>query len=193
MERTRTDQVSGAISSQPSPLLALFHPDPVEAEQLLEALRVRIIKLLRCRGCTEPDDVWGETVLIVMKKLVEGVRMENVSGFFWRVALVTYQSRRARTRVTLVIDDVPADVIAIPPRLRDDVFLERLKACFQQLKALDRALIAAEVRGENRTDLATRHGVRPATLRVRLHRARNSLRECLERSGIVLEGEARNL
>ena len=181
------------LSTSDDALLALFHQHPVEAAQCVTELRARIIELLRAKGCTNPEDIWGATVLIVLQKSLMPGDVENLEGFFWRIAFRTFLNQRHRARDEISLEDAPVSVLAVCPNLRDHTFFEHLRACLEQLSHAEYALITAESLGEDREEIAKRLHVPRGTLRQRLRRARAKLYDCLERRGVAVNIEAGNI
>ena len=161
-------------------LLAWLDPNREIAGQKYEDIRTRLIKIFACRGCYEPEDLADETINRVTNKLeeIEATFIGERARYFYGVAnkvhleylrkkpapplpAVTNTSEEAERRYRCL--DVCASKLT--PENRELVF--------QYYQEEKRAKI------EHRKHLADRLGIAVNALRIRAHRIRKSLQDCV--------------
>jgi DNA-directed RNA polymerase specialized sigma24 family protein len=170
-------------------LLQWLDADRDNAGRKYESIRVRLIKIFACRGCLEADDLADETINRVTRKLDQ---MNEYSGdpalYFYGVAqkvhLEYLRQNRPRT---------------IPPPMVDTDQIERrhacLDQCLDQLPEEGRKLVLEYYREvkrakiDHRRKLADQLGIAVNALRIRAHRIRLQLQQCVSN---CLENEAAN-
>jgi DNA-directed RNA polymerase specialized sigma24 family protein len=172
-------------------LLAWLDPDRERAGWRYEEIRRRLVKLFTCRGCGEPEALADETIDRVVKRLkeIEASYTGDRALYFYGVANKVYlEYLRRRT---------PAP--PPPPAPSDDVDDEAereyacLDRCMERLPDANRELILRyyeEEKGakiDQRRRLAENLGIALNALRIRAHRIRAVLQECVED---CLEGQA---
>jgi len=162
-------------------LLAWLDPSREEAGRQYEDIRVRLIKIFICRGCNESEDLADETINRVSNKLhkiratYEGAR----APYFYGVAHKVYLEYRRRPPTPL-----------LPPRSDDSELMEQVHACLEKcienLAPDNRRLVRKYYQGEKtakiirRKKLADSLGIALNALRIRAHRLRGTLQECVE-------------
>lgn len=167
-------------------LLAMLDPDRDRAAEMYEIIRRKLIRLFEWRGCEFPEDLADETFNRVAKKLYEGTEIQrDPLGYFYGVAHLVYKEDwRGIARKKKALDSG-----AWPPRQPDeepeDHRLSCLKKCLAQLPADQRHLLLEYHKGEdgnirNRKRLADELGVPINALRIRVHRIRRKLEDCIE-------------
>ncbi|HUS09451.1 MAG TPA: hypothetical protein VMZ30_03210 [Pyrinomonadaceae bacterium] len=161
-------------------LLAWLSPARDEAGRKYEDIRRRLIKIFACRGCGEPEDLADETINRVSVKLKE---LESYSGepalYFYGVANKIHLEYLRQRRVTMA---------AAAPEPSSDIEKEYecLDRCMQQLTPKNRELVLQYYQHEkkakidNRQILAKQLGIALNALRIRAHRIRVSLQECVQ-------------
>ena len=164
-------------------LLAALGPDREQAALQYEQIRRKLVRLFEWRGCAFPDDLADETINRVARKMAEGVRPDNPYGYFCGVAHLVYKEvlrRQAREHAALEAGDWPPFSAGEPAA---DRRLEILSDCLQLLDTDQRRLVLDYHRDENhictRKDLSRELGVRMNALRIRVHRLRRKLEECI--------------
>jgi RNA polymerase sigma factor (sigma-70 family) len=163
-------------------LLGWLDDDPDRAGERYEAIRAKLIKIFVCRGCTTPEDLADQTIDRVAGKVPE--LAPRYSGppepYFYRVAQFIYFEHLRRQR------PAPPPPCAEPAEDREADYA-CLDRCLERLTPADRALIQAYYQGEKglrierRRQLAEQLGIGTNILRVRLHRIRKELRNCVTR------------
>lgn len=160
-------------------LLRWLDSDREKAGKKYEEIRRDLIRKFVCRGCAEAEDSTDETINRVAQKLPEIV--DTYVGprepYFYRVAHYVYLEYIKRLK-GVVLPPQPD-----PP---DEAVFDCLDKCLDKLSKDDRELILmyysqdGQAKIDLRRQLAERLGIEPNALRIRLHRLRRELRECIE-------------
>jgi DNA-directed RNA polymerase specialized sigma24 family protein len=160
--------------------LLWLNPDREEAGRKYEDVRRRLIKLFACRGCSCPEDLADETINRVIFKVPEIVDsyQGDPAAYFAGVARnVFHEFVRRRP-----------DPPAAPPQPQvgqKGRELECLDQCMDHLHPDNRKLILDYHREEkrpkidHRSRLAENLGIELNALRIRAHRIRAILHECV--------------
>lgn len=170
--------------------LAWLDSDREAAAQKYEAIRKSLIMILAWRGCHDAEDLADDTLNRVMLKIddVAPSYVGEPALYFYGVArnvLVEYQ-RRQKLRGPL--PEIGIDETKLKEQLeRREIIYECLSRCLLKLSPNDGELIIEYYRGDkhvkidNRRGLAGRVGIAANTLRVKVHRIRAKLEECIKR------------
>ncbi len=162
-------------------LLAWLDPSPDAAGRKYEVIRLRLIKIFTCRGCSEAEDLADESINRVSQKLQEiGPTYEgDPAPYFYGVANKVYLEHLRRPRVQ-----------PPPPPADDYEDVEQeyacLEKCIENLSEQNRKLVREYYLGEktariiNRKQMADQLGIALNALRIRAHRLRATLLECVE-------------
>jgi RNA polymerase sigma factor (sigma-70 family) len=162
-------------------LLLWLNPDREQAGQKYEEIRRRLIKIFTCRGCYEPEDLADETINRVVKRLkdIEAGFTGDPSLYFYGVASKVHLEYVRRKPVALS-----------PPPRQDSDELEReyecLERCIERLTPENRELVTQYYQEEKRAKidhrkrLAERLGIALNALRIRAHRIRGTLQQCVQ-------------
>ncbi len=172
-------------------LLGWLDNNREQAAQKYEKIRTRLIKIFTCRGCGEADVLADETINRVAAKIIEIA--PSYSGdpalYFYGVAQkVHFEYLRSGP----VLQDQLED--GREPRSRnvmehdDDVEQEYecLDRCMEQLPLESRGLVLDYYRDEKRAKIDRRRklaeelGIAVNALRIRAHRIRLQLQECVQ-------------
>lgn len=166
-------------------LLASLHPDREQAGREYEVIRVKLVKLFQWRGCVSPEDLSDETLNRVAKKIEAGEVIRDVQAYVGGVArLVWLESVKAQRRERLTLDQLPQ--LAKTPE--PDSAKRRLvcfESCLSALSVSSRELIIdyhrkeKSARIELRKRLAEKLGIELNALRIRAHRIRLELENCV--------------
>lgn len=169
-------------------MLAWLDPDWERAGTKYETIRVRLIKILTCRGCPSPEELADETINRVASKVPEivGTWEGDPSLYFYKVAQNIFLEWR---RVNIRQVDVPVEEAQSVPAVAaaSDEIAEHdcLERCLQQLAEGERTLMLeyyrqqGQAKIDHRKKLATEMGIAVNALRIRAHRIRRSLRQCV--------------
>ncbi len=162
-------------------LLAWLDPDRELAGQKYESIRMRLIKIFACRGCYEPEDLADETINRVTNKLndLEGFVGERARYFYGVANKVHMEYLRRKPP--------PPQ----PPPMNDPFEIEKeydcLDRCMQTLTADNRNLVLQyyqeekKAKIEHRKQLADQFGIALNALRIRAHRIRAALQDCVQK------------
>lgn len=167
-------------------LLTWLDPDRDRAAHKYETVRIRLIKIFSCRGCGEADDLADETINRVTSRLSEiaGSYLGDPALYFYGVANKVYlEYLRRRPAIE-------------PPPLRessDEIEDEYacLERCMDELPPESRRLVLQYYQDEKRAKIERRRkladelGIAVNALRIRAHRIRQQLQQCVQ---VCLEG-----
>ena len=161
-------------------LLAWLDPDRDEAGKKYEQIRKRLIKFFECRGRHDAEELADETITRVSRK-VEKIAKDYVGDkalYFYGVAKYVYHEAVRK----------PPPVV-LPPSIVKSEDTEKefecLDQCMEQLSVNNRELMLEyykyekRAKIEHRKALAEKLGVAQNALRIRAHRIRLTLEECL--------------
>jgi DNA-directed RNA polymerase specialized sigma24 family protein len=162
-------------------LLAWLDPDREHAGQKYEEIRARLIKYFVRRGCPISEELADVTIERVTRKV-----RDLAAGYVGDPALYFYGVAH---KVYLEYQKKKPDPLPLPPPDPPD-HLEKndrcLERCLQKLDSQTRNLILQYYKDDRRAkidhrgQLARQMGIPLNTLRMRMHRIRLSLRECVE-------------
>ena len=174
-------------------LMEWLHPDGEQAALEYQRIQRRLIRLFVGRGCPAAEELTDETFNRVSVKVPE---LSNFQGdkalFFFRVAdFVHLEWIKERRRV----DSEPPENKHNSQRrdrvepLPDPYFKEKqdecLKQCMDALPEEKRTLFVEfhekekRAKIEHRKTLASQHGIAVNALRIRAHRIRIQLKQCI--------------
>lgn len=159
-------------------LLCWLDPNRELAARRYEEIRQKLITLFTCRGCHEAEDMADETINRVAAKLPE-IR----SGYEGDTALYFYGVARKVQLEFARRRPVPM----LPVSNEDEALYECLEKCLHQLTAHSREMILQYYQEEKRAKVdqrrwqAQRLGIPINALRIRVHRLRAVLQQCVEK------------
>jgi RNA polymerase sigma factor (sigma-70 family) len=162
-------------------LLHWLNPDRDLAGVKYETIRLRIIKIFTCRGCSAADELADETinrVTLKLKELADSYEGDPALYFYGVANNVFLEYLRKRS---------PPKTL-IPPEPATDVEREYecLHRCMQKLSDGSRKLVLRyyqhdkRAKIDHRRELADRLGIALNALRIRAHRIRKTLQVCVE-------------
>ena len=160
--------------------LAWLDPDRKVAGKRYEDIRHRLVKIFVSRGCHCPEDLADETINRVMVKVreISGDYRGDPGRYFGGVARNVFHEY-ARKRAVPAAQPVPD-----PPEARDQE-LTCLDKCLEGISSDNRTLILRYYEGgkqsriQNRNEMARELGTEPNALRIRAHRIRTALQQCV--------------
>jgi len=162
-------------------LLAWLDTDRDQAGRKYENIRQRLIKIFTCRGRPDAEELADETINRVTLKAPE-VAKEYVGDpalYFYGVAQKIYLES-LRKHLPAVVPAAPAGSDEIE---REHECLER---CLEQLSPGRRELVLEYYQNDKgekidyRKQLAQKLGIAQNALRIRAHRIRATLQQCVE-------------
>jgi len=170
-------------------LLRLLDPDPVRAAKAYSEIRLRLTRLFEWRGARFPEDLVDETITRVARRLDEGIEIhsDDPYRYFCGVAhLVFKEVLRERRRDRKLRDPANWPEATLPEDEPEDPRMGLLQECLDALPPDQRELVLDYHQGEgrdrikNRRVIAERLGVPLNALRIRVHRIRVKLEECVQ-------------
>ena len=171
-------------------LLDWLDADRERAGSKYEAIRLRLIKIFTCRGCSEAEELADETINRVSARVAE--LASSYEGdpalYFYGVSQkvhLEYLRGYHKKQADLAVDSVTLN--AAPISLDDDIEpeYECLERCLEHLPADSRKLVLEyyqqerHAKIEHRKLLATELGIAVNALRIRAHRIRLVLQQCV--------------
>jgi len=172
-------------------VLAWLDADREKAAVMYVQLRHDLAKIFQWNRCIDPEGLTDEVFDRVAKKV--RYLIHTFEGdprlFFYGVArnLIKEVPKKMRTQVSLEDVDLGAAPIKDSrnetAELRDDC----LQLCLKELSSERRELILAyysrekQAKIDHRTEMARQLGISVETLRVKAHRIRSKLEQCMER------------
>jgi DNA-directed RNA polymerase specialized sigma24 family protein len=179
-------EVRGLTSESLDALLAFLDPDRDRAGSQYEVIRRRLTRLFEWRGFGNAEDLADETINRVARRIQEGIEVRSTDpyGYFCGVAhLVSKEIARrvARERAALERDEwQPALPLDEP---EEDDRLACLRHCLERLPDDQRLLVLRYHQEDDhirsRQMLSQELGVPMNALRIRVHRVRRKLEECV--------------
>jgi len=161
--------------------LGWLDPDRERAGSRYEAIRLRLIKIFTCRGCAEAEDLADETINRVAAKVADlapGYQGDPALYFYGVANKVFLEYLRRRP------------VIEAPPlrEASEDIEAEYacLERCMEQLPPESRRLVLEYYQEEKRAKINRRRklaeelGIAVNALRIRAHRIRQQLQQCVQ-------------
>lgn len=170
-------------------LLAAFSPDRDEAARQYEALRTKLIRSFEWRGVPLADACADETLNRVAKRIDEGKQIDNVVGYAYRVAYFVFLETLTEPEL-IDIDQEGIHPPAVEPQFEDTEYEQRQRcfdSCLGELPIKNRKIILVYYEGERRTKIERRKKLAEQlqisldALRIRAHRIRKGLEECISR------------
>ncbi|HEV7516956.1 MAG TPA: hypothetical protein VGR07_11710 [Thermoanaerobaculia bacterium] len=168
-------------------LLAQLDADRERAGERYESIRRRLLRLFEWRGCEFPEELADETFNRVARRLAEGLTIQSPDpySFFCGVAHLLHKEvlrERARERQARESGDW-APYASAEEEEPEDRRLGCIRLCLGQLTADQRQLILDYHQGEDRIRsrqrLSQTLGLPLNALRIRVHRIRRELGDCL--------------
>jgi DNA-directed RNA polymerase specialized sigma24 family protein len=170
-------------------LLTTLGPEREGAAANYERIRQRLLRFFEWRRADCPEDLADRTIDRVGKRLEDGetIQASDPAAYFYGVArnvLKEHWSEKEKETSTVsgLADQEPVNQDPeFEPRFRC------LEECLEALPSEDRDLVLDYYVGrgigkiENRRRMAVRLGVAPNALRIRMHRLRARLEQCIER------------
>ena len=161
-------------------LLAWLDSDREQAALKYEKIRRSLIKMFTDRGCLEPEDLADETINRVTHKLkgIEKYFTGDPALYFYGVANYVLMER-LRKKLPQVVTTPPNDANRI------ELEYNCLERCIDRLTKNDRDSLLRYYGPEDRNEtehrraLAEELGIGPNALRIRVHRIRQTLKECV--------------
>lgn len=168
-------------------LLAAFSPDRDEAAKQYETLRIRLIRYFEWRRIPLADNCADEALNRVTRRIDEGQQVDNIIAYSYRVAYLVFLETLKEPEL-IDIDEVHPPTIE--PQLEDTEREQRQRcfdSCLKELPINNRKIILIyyqeerRAKIEQRKKLADQLKISLDALRIRAHRIRKGLGECIMR------------
>jgi RNA polymerase sigma factor (sigma-70 family) len=185
-----SEQTSNANSQPFDKLLAALSPDREKAGEEYELIRRKLYRFFEWRGCDAGDRLTDEAFERVTRKLDEGHSISNIKAYFYTVAKFLYLEWLKELKAESLDDDDPPDLIENRESLDEDEVDPRERCfdeCLAEISEEDRDTIleyyTSEKREkiERRMRLAQKLDISQNALRIRVHRIRKDLEECVKK------------
>jgi DNA-directed RNA polymerase specialized sigma24 family protein len=163
-------------------LLGLLAPDSDAAAQRFVGIWRNLVRTFAGRRCHEAEDVADETMFRVARKTRTLKKFEgDFALYIYRVGSFVYREWRRRNDRTRPPEPPPT------PEPPDEELLDCLDRCLDALTAEEREVaveyyrFTGRERIDNRKRLGEKFNFSPNALRIKAHKLRAQLRECVER------------
>jgi len=161
-------------------LLAWLNPNREQAGKKYEDIRHKLIFILTCRGCPCPEDLADETIDRVIRKIPEigDGYAGDPSLYFYNVAHKIHLEYVRRKPALAPLPESDG------PQLLEERY-ECLERCMERVTPKNRELVLEyyqeekQAKIDHRRELASRLGIAVNALRIRAHRIRASLQDCV--------------
>ena len=187
-ERTsRTKQKWSLTPDAFEKLLNSFSPDRDEAGAQYEIIRRKLVRFFEWRALDSPNDYADETINRVARRIAEGQIVDNLRSYFYGVARLVFMEAKKDPKLAEVpLDDAPPIVESKDPEDPEaEMRIQCFDHCLDSLPSDNRKLIVDYYREERRTkiqlrqEMAAKLQIPLNALRIRAHRIRVSLEQCI--------------
>jgi DNA-directed RNA polymerase specialized sigma24 family protein len=169
-------------------LLASFSPDRDEAGRQYELARLKLLRFFERRAVVAPEHHVDETLDRVMRRIDEGENIANLMAYFYKVASYVFmEQRKEQEQSRLAANTMPVQTAAPQPESGEESpRLRCFDRCLDELAVESRILILDYYREEGHTKIQLRRqtaqslGIPLNALRIRAHRIRVSLENCVK-------------
>jgi DNA-directed RNA polymerase specialized sigma24 family protein len=167
--------------------LSWLHTDREEAGKKYEDIRRRLIIILTCRGCTEAEELADETINRVIRRAQEmaDTYIGEPAPYFITVAHHLYLEYVAKHQVrSELLSELRPSQETDP---EEELEYECLEVCIQGLTPANRDMVLQyyqenkQAKVDHRKKLAEEMGIALNALRIRAHRIRTSLEQCIDK------------
>ena len=167
--------------------LAILDRDRDKAGEKYEYIRLKLLKYFQWCGSDVPDIDADETINRVTRRIHEGQDVYNLTGYIYGVARLVHAESLKVRNLRRALDEesfVELSSIEVEVEVANQECMER---CLGRLSKEDRQVITEYYRYKKaekidcRKRLAARLGISLNTLRVKMHRQRMNLEECVEK------------
>jgi len=170
-------------------LLTWLDTDRERAAAKYETIRVRLIKILTCRGCCDAEELADETINRVTGRLAQitGEYEGDPALYFYGVCQRVHREYLRKAHSQRQFDSAcPSATSLAAPTINDGIESDYacLEQCLERLPADHRELVVRYYQHEQKakTDrklLAQELGIAVNALRIRAHRIRLTLESCV--------------
>ena len=166
--------------------LSWLHPDPEEAGKKYEEIRRHLVIILTCRGCPEAEELADEAINRVIRRAphIADTYKGEPAHYFITVTHNLYLEYVAKRKVWSELPpELPQQSDSDPDEDRE---YDCLEVCVERLSLANRDLVIRyyqedkQAMIDHRKKLAGDLGIAVNALRIRAHRIRATLQECIE-------------
>jgi DNA-directed RNA polymerase specialized sigma24 family protein len=170
-------------------LLAWLDPERERAGEKYEHIRRCLIKIFTSRGCLDAEQMTDETINRVTLKVPQliGEYVGDPALYFYGVAQKVYlESLRKPPTVVVATDDTVVNPLDAREEETDEQAMECLEHCIERLSQTHREMVLGyyqddkRAKIDHRKQMAQRLGIAQNALRIRAHRIRLILQQCLQ-------------
>lgn len=170
-------------------LLGWLDADKKNAAEKYEIIRRKLLKFFEWRRCRSPEEYTDLTFDRVAKKITEGeiIRTQDKFLYIHGVALNLLKEYFKKPPITNLENDPPNEILTDESDDNPNI-IEKQLACLDLLPSYEREMIIAYYQVDallnkvKRRVLARRYRITENSLRIKVHRIREKLRECLKQS-----------
>jgi RNA polymerase sigma factor (sigma-70 family) len=168
-------------------LLAALSPEYDKAGQEYELVRLKLHRFFEWRGCNAGDRLADEVFDRVMRRLDEGQIISNIKAYVYSVAkfvLKEWLKEKEHTSLTSDTSDAAVDLQSTADE-DNSPRIHCFEECLGRLPDEEREILIEYYTGEKRekiegrTKLAAKLNISVNALRIRVHRIRKELEECV--------------
>jgi len=181
---------SAALPESFDEILAWLDPDREIAADIYVQLRQDLTKIFAWNRCNDPDGLTDEVFDRVGRKAHD--LRQTFEGdprlFFYGVARNLIKENPKKIKAQVPLDEAELSAVAVEVQNETAIMREDcLHRCLQELSSDRRELILAyyakekQAKINHRTEMARQLGTTVETLRVKAHRIRLALEQCIER------------
>jgi RNA polymerase sigma factor (sigma-70 family) len=170
-------------------LLSHLDPDRDQAGEKYEIIRYKLVKYFEWRRMPHPDEAADETVDRVARKLQEGKNITDLLAYARGVARLVCLERlkgEAKAQESLA-EMAKIQPISEPEHESDERLMQSLNKCLAMLPETQRQLIIRYYGAEEpnrmkaRAEMAEGMGIPMNALRIRAHRIKQKLEDCIRK------------
>lgn len=167
-------------------LLAHLDDDRERGGEKYETIRRKLVRFFEWRGSLSPEDHADEVINRVAKRIDGGEEILDLTNYFYGVARMLFlETLKQLDKEAAALENVPRLQDPQEERYESDRRLECLEMCLRNLPAESSELIIYYYRKEkgakieDRKALAERLSIPLNALRIRAHRIRTKIEQCI--------------
>lgn len=167
-------------------LLAHLDADRERAGEEYETIRRKLVRFFEWRGSAFPEDHADQVINRVARKFDEGEEIRDLKNYFYGVArLLFLETLKEQDKKAAALENLPQARTDSEEVDESEPRLECLEQCLGGLSAENRELIIQYYRKEkgekieSRRAMAQRMGIQLNALRIRAHRIKTKIEECI--------------
>lgn len=163
---------------------------PKEPGENYERIRLKLIRYFEWQRCLASEELTDETIDRVARKINQGERIDNLTGYFYGVARLVhkeYERKQERERRSFATLPTSTEQVQEEHNEAAELHLACSKKCLKSLTEADRDLIVAYCKTDERTKMERRHAlahrlnIKIEALRLRAFRIRKRLHDCVDK------------